>query len=58
LFDLDSSESPIMVRQSFNDVNDPIINRDKYKDNEGHFSSLSDGYESESDIVEYDGLYF
>ena len=47
-----------MVRQSFNDVNDPIINRDKYKDNEGHFSSLSDGYESESAIVEYDGLYF
>lgn len=58
LLDLSPSESPIMVRQSFNDLNDPIISRDKYKDNEGQYSSLSDGYESENDIIEYDGLYF
>jgi hypothetical protein len=58
LFDSNSSESPILVRQSFNDPNDPLLNRDKYNENEGQFSNLSDGYESESDIVDYDGLYF
>ena len=58
LFDSNSSESPILVRQSFNDPNDPLLNRDKYNENEGQFSTLSDGYESESDIADYDGLYF